>query len=178
MATPNRAELSKSMYARQTPEPSSGNMGRYGVAAAQGGIGVFKAFATYRAGQARNMMAKYNAKIIEQEGRARDLAMKEQGRRLAEDQRGLKATQRMSVSGRGGLNSGTDLLTLADEAEKMQLDQLELMRQRDINTKKTRHEAYMTRWQGKQAKKASKWTAALGLTADLASAAGAVAGGA
>jgi membrane-bound lytic murein transglycosylase B len=125
-------------------------MGRYGLATAQGGIGAFKAFATYRAGQARNMMAKYNAKIIEQEGRARDLAMKEQGRRLAQDQRGLKATQRMSVAGRGGLESGTDLLTLADEAEKMQLDQLELMRQREINTRKTRHEAYMTKWQGKQ----------------------------
>ena len=152
-------------------QQSPSNLGRYGVAAAQGGFGAFKAYATYRAGKARNMMAKYNARIIEEEGRARDLAMKEQGRRLAEDQRGLKAKQRMSVSGRGGMNAGTDLLTLADEAEKMQLDQLELMRQRDINTKKTRHEAYMTRWQGKQEAKASRWTAALGLTADLASAA-------
>ena len=176
MGTPSRSSLG---IRESQPAPSSGgNGGRYAVASAQGGIGAFKAFATYRAGQARNMMAKYNAKIIEQEGRARDLAMKEQGRRLAEDQRGMKATQRMSVSGRGGLESGTDLLTLADEAEKMQLDQLELMRQRDINTRKTRHEAYMTRWQGKQAKKASRWTAALGLTEDIAGAAGTAMGGA
>jgi hypothetical protein len=60
----------------------------------------------------------------------------------------------MSVASRGGLMGGTDLLTLADEAEKMQLDQLELMRQRDITKEKARYSAYLTKFQAEQEQRA------------------------
>jgi hypothetical protein len=66
---------------------------------------------------------------------------------------------------------GTDLLTLADEAEKMQLDQLEIIRQRDISKERALYQSRMARYQGKQAKQASRWTAAMGLGQDLMSAA-------
>jgi hypothetical protein len=126
-----------------------------------------KAYGTLRAGRAREAQAKYNAKMVLEEARVADLAMKEQGRQLAESQRDLKAKQRMSVSGRGGLMGGTDLMTIADQAEKMQLDQLEIVRQRDIMKTKAYHQAQELKRQGKEAKRQSRWTAATGIIGDI-----------
>jgi hypothetical protein len=39
----------------------------------------------------------------------------------------------MSIAGRGGLETGTDLLSLIESAKNMQLDLLELERQQDIS---------------------------------------------
>jgi hypothetical protein len=134
------------------------------LAAAKVGLDMYSG---YRKAKSSDAMKRYNAKIMEQDAIVADSAIKEEGRRLAETQRGIKAKQRMSVSGRGGLESGTDLLTLADEAEKMQLDQLEIMRQRQINKDKSAHQAYMTRFEAKAAEntpwgKTKKFTKKLG----------------
>ena len=156
MAAPSRSNYGMGSYTA----PKSG----VGSAATTGGLAMinpllaagkigYDLYAGYRAGKARSAMARYNADMIEQEAGATDMAMKEQGRRLAEGQRGIKATQRMSVAGRGGLMGGTDLLTLADEAEKMQLDQLELMRQRKISKDQAAHSAYLTKFEAEQAEK-------------------------
>jgi hypothetical protein len=125
-------------------------------------------FAGYKAGQQRQAVSNMNARTIRQEGETSAQAIEESARRLGEDQRGLKATQRMSVASRGGLMGGTDLLTLADEAEKMQLDQLELMRQRDVTKEKARYSAYLTKFQAKQQARAgfgatlARWTKHVG----------------
>jgi hypothetical protein len=134
-------------------------MGFSDVATA-GPLGIMSGgYGTYRAGKAARAQAEYNANVIGQETLAQQRAISAQARQLATDQRGIKAKQRMSVSGRGGLNEGTDLLTLADEAEKMQLDQLEMVRQRDIVGIKGREAIIQERERGKAAFRAARWTA-------------------
>lgn len=146
------AAPSRSNYGMVAP-PQSGSGGALApwLTGAKAG---YDLYAGYKAGRARESMARYNANIIEQDAEAVAASYDASGRRLAKDQRGLKAKQRMSVASRGGLMGGTDLLTLADEAEKMQLDQLELVRQRDIGVAKAKHAAYLTRFEAKQAAKA------------------------
>jgi hypothetical protein len=176
MAAPSRSNYGMGTYTpSQSLQPSQqqnpSQMGQYGMAGAQAGIGSLKVYGTLRAGRERQAMMKRNAAIVEQDAKSQALAMEEGGRRLAQDQRGMKATQRMSVASRGGLMGGTDLLTLADEAEKMQLDQLEIMRQRDIGLEKAKYQARVLKYQGKMAKYQSRWTAAIGLGKDLVGAA-------
>jgi hypothetical protein len=174
MATPGTYD-GQGVGGGYTAPPSK--KGQYATQGAAAGFGASKVYSTLRSGRERQAMAKRNARIIEQDAMAADAAMRESGRRLADDQRDLKARQRMSVSGRGGLMGGTDLLTLADEAEKMQLDQLEIVRQRDINKEKSLYDARMQRYQGKQAKYKSRWTAALGVGEDIITIASMGAGG-
>lgn len=85
-------------------------------------------------GQARQarMIGDYNAKVAEIQAEAEQAAIDFQSRRLVKQQREIKAQQRMSIAGRGGLETGTDLLSLIESAKNMQLDLLELERQQDI----------------------------------------------
>jgi hypothetical protein len=87
------------------------------------------------------------SKIREMEGEAKIQAIGSERERLAKDQRKIKATQRMSVASRGGLMGGTDLLTLTEEAKQMQLDQLEMVRQQDIERVRMQNEAAMRDYQ-------------------------------
>lgn len=116
------------------------------------------AYADYQQAQAQEAMADYNAKIAEQEAVARQQAIEVEARQLTKAQREMKARQRMSVAARGGLAEGTDLLSLAEQAREMQMDQLELRRQQDIAGIRGASEAAMQRYKGKQAKYAGKWT--------------------
>jgi hypothetical protein len=162
MATPSRSSLN-------IGSPTKKSMGTSALLAkanpylATAKVG-YDLYAGYKAGKSKEAMSRYNAGIIEQESVANQQAMTEQRRVLADDQRGLKATQRMSVAGRGGLNEGTDLLTLADEAEKMQLDQLELQRQQNVKAAQSQHAAYMTKFEAEQQQRAGlgatlgRWT--------------------
>ena len=104
-------------------------------------------------------MAKYNATIAENEAIATQQAIQSESRELARGQRELKGQQRMSISGRGGLMAGTDLLLLAEQAKTMQLDQLELQRQQDLAGVRGASEAAMSRYKGKTAASAGRWTA-------------------
>ena len=152
MAAPSRSNYG--MGGTLTPSLTKKAATTGGIAAINPYLAVGKAgydlYAGYRAGKARQAVSNRNADIIRQEGESSAAAIGASAERLARDQRGLKAKQRMSVASRGGLMGGTDLLTLADEAEKMQLDQLELIRQRDITKEKARYSAYLTKFQARQ----------------------------
>lgn len=77
-------------------------------------------------------IADYNARVAMMQSKAQQESIKFQSRRLVKQQRELKARQRMSIASRGGLERGTDLLSLIESAKNMQLDLLELERQQDI----------------------------------------------
>jgi len=77
-------------------------------------------------------IGEYNAKVALIQAKAEADAIDSQSRRLVKQQREFAAQQRMGIAGRGGLERGTDLLSLINSAKTMQLDLLELKRQQDI----------------------------------------------
>ena len=129
------------------------------IAAVAGAAG---AYSTIQQGKSQDAMAKYNAKIIEQETLAKKYAIAAESSKLGRGQREMKARQRMSIASRGGLAEGTDLLSLIDEASDMQLDQLEMIRQRDIADIKGESMSAMELLRGRTAKNVSRWTAGTG----------------
>ncbi len=123
-------------------------------------VGGVSAYSAHEEGKAQESMAKYNAKIAENEAIAQQQAIESESRALTKSQRAMKAKQRVSVGMRGGLTEGTDLLALAEQSEAMQLDQLELQRQQDIAGVRGASSAAMSRYQGKQASSSMKWISA------------------
>lgn len=127
---------------------------------------MFQWVGTLLEGRLQEDVAEANARIIEQQAQAEASAIDAQRERLTDQQRKMKATQRMSVASRGGLMGGTDLLTLAEEAKQMQMDQLEAVRQRDITLISAKNRAEMAKWQAKSAKRAGYWTAGAQMAGD------------
>lgn len=101
-----------------------------GVASLAGGI-MGASSARKQAKRARQI-GEYNAKVAMIQAEAEQASIDFQSRRLVKQQREFQAQQRMSIAGRGGLEAGTDLLSLIESAKNMQLDLLELERQQDI----------------------------------------------
>lgn len=107
----------------------------YGISAGASILGgIFGRRSARKQAKAARQMAAYNAKIIRANAQAEADAIEFATRRLGKQQRELKAQQRMSVASRGGTLGGTDLLSILDQAQEMQLDLLELTRQRDLAT--------------------------------------------
>ena len=100
-----------------------------GASLAQGIMG--NRAANKQAKRAREI-GEYNAKVAQIQSEAEQASIDFQSRQLVKQQREAKAQQRMSIAGRGGLETGTDLLSLIESAKNMQLDLLELERQQDI----------------------------------------------
>lgn len=100
-------------------------------------IGTIKGLLGRSAKRAQAKQAKiigeYNAKVAKIQAKAEADAIDSQSKRLTKQQREFTAQQRMSIAGRGGLERGTDLLSLINSAKTMQLDLLELKRQQDIS---------------------------------------------
>tara|TARA_A100000171_G_scaffold11610_1_gene9503 strand:+ start:306 stop:914 length:609 start_codon:yes stop_codon:yes gene_type:complete len=101
-----------------------------GVASLAGGI-MGASSARKQAKRARQI-GEYNAKVAMIQAEAEQASIDFQSKRLVKQQREIKAQQRMSIASRGGLEAGTDLLSLIESAKNMQLDLLELERQQDI----------------------------------------------
>jgi len=123
-------------------------------------VGGFQAYTAYQSGKSQQAMAEYNADIAQNETIAETQRLEAEARQLTKDQRGVKARQRVSVAGRGGLAEGTDLLSMAESARDMQLDQLELLRQQDITKAHGASQVAMYKHQGKQAASTFKWITA------------------
>ena len=100
-----------------------------GASIAQGILG--KSAANKQARKARQI-GEYNANVAMIQAESEQASIDFQSRQLVKQQREIKAQQRMSIAGRGGLEAGTDLLSLIESAKNMQLDLLELERQQDI----------------------------------------------
>ena len=125
-----------------------------GAKAVGQGARVISGYESYKAQEA---MTKYNAQIAENDALAKQQAIEVESRALTKGQRAMKSKQRVSVGMRGGLQEGTDLLALAEQSEKMQLDQLELQRQQDIAGIHGASSAAMSRYKGKQISNSGKW---------------------
>ena len=68
----------------------------------------------------------------------------------------MKSQQRVTAAASGGgLSSGQNIMILAEEARKMQMDQLELQRQQDLTLAKGKSQAALLKQQGKNANTAS-----------------------
>ncbi len=104
-------------------------------------------------------VADANARIAMQQAEAQAASLESERGRLTDQQRKVKAKQRMSVASRGGMMGGTDLMTLANEAKEMQMDQLEMVRQRDIAMTEGYNRAEMMKYEAKAKKRAGYWTA-------------------
>lgn len=128
------------------------------LAALMLGSAVASGYGQYQQYKSQSAMAKYNAKVAENDAIAAQYAIESERAQLTKGQREAKAKGRMSVASRGGVVGGTDLLSLAEEAKEMQLDQLELSRHKDIASIRGASEAAMSRYQGKVAKSAGRWT--------------------
>ncbi len=111
-------------------------------------------------------VAEANARIVQQQAKMQADTINYERERMADSQREVKAKQRMSVASRGGLMGGTDLLTLAEEAKTMQMDQLEMVRQRDIALITGENKAAMMKWEAKAKKRAGYWTAGVQMAGD------------
>jgi len=114
-------------------------------------------YTAYQAGKSEEAMAEYSSDIAKNEAVAQEQAIEAEARRLTKDQRGAKARARVNVAGRGGLAEGTDLLALAEQSRDMQLDQLELQRQKDIAGVHGQSQMDMYDFQGKQARSPYRW---------------------
>jgi hypothetical protein len=94
--------------------------------------GIFGGSAAKKQAKRARQIGEYNAKVAMIQAEAEQASIDFQSRQLVKQQREIKAQQRMSIAGRGGLEAGTDLLSLIESAKNMQLDLLELERQQDI----------------------------------------------
>ena len=86
-----------------------------------------KKLARQQAAQYR-AIGRYNSAIVQLNTRIERMQIKEQGDRLSKQQRELKAQQRMSIRGRGGIMGGGDLLQVIESANEMQTDLFQIMR--------------------------------------------------
>ena len=94
--------------------------------------GILGSSAAKKQAKRAKQIGEYNAKVAMIQSEAEQASIDFQSRQLVKQQREIKAQQRMSIAARGGLETGTDLLSLIESAKNMQLDLLELERQQDI----------------------------------------------
>ncbi len=95
---------------------------------------------------------KYQAKVAKADAKAESLAIGAQAEQLADDQREMRSMQRVTAAqSGGGLSSGQNIMILAEQARKMQMDQLELQRQQDLTLMKGRQTSSLLKQQGKNA---------------------------
>jgi hypothetical protein len=130
------------------------------VVAVAGTTAAVAGYSSYQSGKAQEAMADYNAEIAQNEAIAQEQAIEAEARRMSKGHREAKARGRVSVSGRGGLAEGTDLLAMAEQSRNMQLDQLELQRQQDVAKTHGASQVGMYKYQGKQARSPYKWISA------------------
>lgn len=112
--------------------------------------GLFGRSAAKKQERTARAMARYNANVIRQNAKAEADAIESNLGNLIKGQREIQALQRMSVASRGGTLEGTDLLTLINQRKEMQLDNLELLRQRDLALITGEQKAQSAIFQGQQ----------------------------
>tara|TARA_R100001163_G_C5067808_1_gene207233 strand:- start:3262 stop:3780 length:519 start_codon:yes stop_codon:yes gene_type:complete len=88
--------------------------------------------AAKKAARARMAMGRYNANVARRNAQASSDALRSQAETLSLTQREIKAQQRMNVAGRGGVEAGTDSMSLRNQAILMQLDAIEAQRRSQL----------------------------------------------
>ncbi len=139
--------------------------------------GIFGSKAASKQARAARAMARYNASVIRMNAQAEADAIEAQSKRLTKQQREVFAQQRMSVASRGGLETGGDLLSLIESAKNMQLDLLEVQRQRDIARISGENQANKAIYEGQVSANIARSQGRAAMMQGILGAAGTVAGG-
>lgn len=120
-----------------------------------GGAGV-SMYGQYQQGKAQQAMARYNAKIAQQNAEAEANAIEAERRILAETQREQMASLRVRGAGSNiDYETGSPLLVATKQATQNALDQMELNRQAEIARVQGQAQADQLKYQGRVARKAS-----------------------
>lgn len=141
------------------------------------GTGI-SAYGQYQQGKAQDAMAKYNAKLSEQQAEQEGVVSAENARRQREMNRRRIGQIRASLAGSGiSLTEGSYLDAIGQTSSELELSTLD-----QINQSRRRQEAYlnqatMQRWQGAQARFAGKLAATSTLFKGLSKAASSAATG-
>lgn len=119
------------------------------------GLGAAGAGSSIMQGISARKQDEYGADVAMAQGRAESAAIGAEAERLAEEQRELKAEHRVAIAGAGGgLGAEQNISLLAEQAQKMQMDQLELQRQQDIAETGAATTASLLKRRGKSAETA------------------------
>jgi len=127
------------------------------MTAVAGGVA---AYSNIQAGKAQQAAHKYNAKVKENQAIQEGYNSKERIRRQRIKHRRLAAKQKVGVAKSGVQLTGSPLDVMADTAANMELEVADMKWQSDIRQADLRGQASMERWQGDQARSASKIGAA------------------
>lgn len=130
------------------------------------------------AGKAAKATSKYNAKLAENEAKAKEQQAHVESQQMQKQKERLLASQRAGFAkGGASITEGTPLLLMAEQAGEAELDILQHQRNRAMEVTALRSEAEMHRYEGKQARKASKLAMASTAIGAIGSIAGAKGGG-
>lgn len=88
--------------------------------------------AAKKAARARMAMGRYNANVARRNSQASSDALRSQAETMSLTQREMKAQQRMNVASRGGMEAGTDAMSLRNQSILMQLDAIEAQRRSQL----------------------------------------------
>jgi hypothetical protein len=118
------------------------------------------AYGQYQAGQAQEATANYNAKLAENEAKAKEQQAHVESLQMQKQKERLAASQRAGFAKGGSvITEGTPLLLMAEQAGQAELDILNNQRNRAMESTALRSEATLSKFQGKQAAKASNISA-------------------
>jgi|TARA_R100000479_G_scaffold176409_1_gene130687 hypothetical protein len=85
-----------------------------------------------KAAKARMAMGRYNAAVARRNAQASFETLKAQAETQTLTRRELQAQQRMNVASRGGVEAGTDMMSLIQQRTLMQLDAIEMQRRASL----------------------------------------------
>lgn len=111
-------------------------------------------YGQYMGGRAQNEAARYNARLLQQQAAATRIASESETEMMVDEKRRMMATQEAIAAKSGGAMEGTPLMVLTEQAGIMQRNILEQRRNREIEARGLLAQAEMSKWEGKQAKRA------------------------
>ena len=131
-----------------------------GAVAMVAGTGL-AAYSQYEAGQAAKATANYNAKLAENEAKAKEQQAHVESQQMQKQKERLIAAQRAGFAKGGAvITEGTPLLLMAEQAGEAELDILNQQRNRAMEATSLKSEATLQKYQGKQTARAANIQAA------------------
>ena len=123
--------------------------------------GALTAYSQHESGQAAKATTKYNAKLAENEAKAKEQQAHVESRQMQKQKERLLAAQRAGFAKGGAvITEGTPLLLMAEQAGEAELDILNQQRNRAMEATSLKSEATLQKYQGKQAARAANIQAA------------------
>ena len=114
------------------------------------------AYGSLEEGKTANKMAKIQSSNLENESKATRMAGQSEMLEKQKEGARLQATQIAQMNAQGGTMTGSNLLTLATTAKEIEADAMMIERNYRMNANTLNSNAALTRWQGKNALRASR----------------------